>query len=106
MLTSYLNDKLNCFLLTQVRFLFYFTFPTVPLSLFNVMPLPRTQVGQLQILRRLVAYELGYSCKLDSKALFSALDTLNKYFQTAPLPDTPVHGVHVLVWLLFLFLTR
>uniref|UniRef100_UPI00359007A0 WASH complex subunit 5 n=1 Tax=Myxine glutinosa TaxID=7769 RepID=UPI00359007A0 len=36
------------------------------------------KVGQLQILRRLVAYELGFSCKLDSKALFSALDTLNR----------------------------
>uniref|UniRef100_A0A8C4QPA4 WASH complex subunit 5 n=1 Tax=Eptatretus burgeri TaxID=7764 RepID=A0A8C4QPA4_EPTBU len=74
-------DRLLCFMIVrelQVRFLFYFIFPTVPLSLFNVMPLPRTQVGQLQILRRLVAYELGYSCKLDSKALFSALDTLNK----------------------------
>ena len=36
------------------------------------------QVGQLQLLRRQIAYELNTSCKFDSKFLASSLQTMNK----------------------------
>lgn len=45
------------------------------------------KVGQLQLLRRQMAHELSYSCKLDSKTLFGALMTLNK----ALLADVQAH---------------
>ncbi|RUS78371.1 hypothetical protein EGW08_013864 [Elysia chlorotica] len=36
------------------------------------------KVGQMQLLRRQIAYELNTSCKFDSKFLASALQTMNK----------------------------
>ena len=36
------------------------------------------QVGQMQIIRRKIANELKFSCKFDSKELFSAINTLNE----------------------------
>ena len=40
------------------------------------------KVGQIQLLRKHIAYELNTSCKFDSKHLASALQVMNKYAQT------------------------
>ena len=47
-----------------------FTFPSLTI-LFMAL-------GQRQLMRRHIAYELKFSCQLDSNTLFSSLDTMNK----------------------------
>lgn len=39
------------------------------------------KVGQMQLLRKHIAYELNISCKFDSKHLASALQVMNEYVQ-------------------------
>ncbi|XP_071483871.1 WASH complex subunit 5-like [Diadema antillarum] len=45
------------------------------------------KVGQMQLLRRMIANELNFSCKFDSKFLAGALETMNKSLMT----DVEVH---------------
>merc|ERR1740130_381774 len=37
-----------------------------------------TRIGQYQLIRRQIANELNFSCKMESQTLFNTLDTVNK----------------------------
>jgi len=70
-------------------------------KLWALLSEPVARVGQMQLVRRLIANELNFTCKLDSKLLSCALDVMNNALlsdvrahysrpEVRTLPDNPI----------------